>query len=79
MTHAGRRSHTARAAVALVYEHDVDEALLLADRVVVLSDGVVSLDLPVALSPPRVRTQPDFAAQRTRLLLALGVVELGAM
>lgn len=60
---------------ALLVTHDVDEALLLADRVVVLSDGAVSVDLSVPLTRPRLRTQPEFGELRRRLLSALGVVE----
>ncbi len=59
-------------AVVLV-THDVDEAVLLADRVLVLSDGEIGLDLPVELPRPRDRTHPHFAALRARLLAELGV------
>jgi sulfonate transport system ATP-binding protein len=59
-------------AVVLV-THDVDEAILLADRVVVLSDGRIGLDVPVAIAKPRSRTGAAFAALRTRLLRQLGV------
>ncbi|GAA3565297.1 ABC transporter ATP-binding protein [Microlunatus spumicola] len=55
--------------------HDVDEAVLLADRVLVLSDGRISLDLEVALPRPRSRTAPGFGALRDRLLAELGVEE----
>jgi sulfonate transport system ATP-binding protein len=64
-----------RPAVLLV-THDVDEAILLADRVAVLGDGRISLDLPVEIAAPRVRTDPAFATLRTRLLRELGVDEL---
>jgi sulfonate transport system ATP-binding protein len=63
-----------RPAVLLV-THDVDEAVLLADRVVVLVDGAISLDQPVALPRPRRRGDIDFVALRTRLLAELGVDE----
>jgi sulfonate transport system ATP-binding protein len=55
--------------------HDVDEAVLLADRVVVLRDGVISLDLPIGLPVPRSRVEPGFAELRARLLAELGVTE----
>jgi sulfonate transport system ATP-binding protein len=55
--------------------HDVDEAVLLADRVLVLTDGKISLDLPVTLEAPRSRSVEGFAALRSRLLAELGVVE----
>jgi sulfonate transport system ATP-binding protein len=63
-----------RPAVLLV-THDVDEAILLADRVAVLTDGVVSLDETVHLPSPRLRADPAFVALRSRLLLDLGVDE----
>ncbi len=61
-----------RPAVLLV-THDVDEAVLLADRVLVLDDGRIGLDLPIALEAPRVRTDPAFGRYRKALLAALGV------
>jgi sulfonate transport system ATP-binding protein len=63
-----------RPAVLLV-THDVDEAILLADRAVVLADGRITLDLPIDLDRPRDRGHPDFVRLRTRLLLELGVKE----
>ncbi len=55
--------------------HDVDEAILLADRVVVLSGGRVSLDRPVGLPFPRTRADAGFAELRRTLLAELGVRE----
>lgn len=55
--------------------HDVDEAILLADRVVVLSDGRVSLDRRVELPFPRTRSADGFDDLRRALLSALGVRE----
>jgi sulfonate transport system ATP-binding protein len=63
-----------RPAVLLV-THDVDEAILLADRVAILTDGQISLDTPVEVESPRRRTDPAFVALRTRLLAELGVDE----
>jgi sulfonate transport system ATP-binding protein len=63
-----------RPAVVLV-THDVDEAVLLADRVVVLCEGAISFSGTVELSAPRHRGQPGFIALRTRLLAELGVDE----
>jgi sulfonate transport system ATP-binding protein len=63
-----------RPAVLLV-THDVDEAILLADRVVVLSDGRVGLDVEVPFERPRRRGVPGFGDFRLRLLAELGVVE----
>jgi sulfonate transport system ATP-binding protein len=61
-----------RPAVLLV-THDVDEALLLADRVLVLDQGRIGFDLHVNLERPRRHGQPAFASLRTRLLRELGV------
>lgn len=61
-----------RPAVVLV-THDVDEAILLADRILVLAHGQIALDVPVDIPKPRPKTDPRFDRLRTRLLLQLGV------
>lgn len=65
---------THRPAVLLV-THDVDEALLLADRVLVLEQGQIGLDVEVHLPRPRRHGTREFEALRTHLLEALGVRE----
>jgi sulfonate transport system ATP-binding protein len=57
----------------LLVTHDVDEAILLADRVIVLTDGAISLDIEVTVAAPRVRDSHEFARLRRRLLAELGV------
>jgi sulfonate transport system ATP-binding protein len=57
----------------LLVTHDVDEAILLADRVLVLNDGTITVDVPVRLDRPRDRGQAEFGALRTSLLAELGV------
>jgi sulfonate transport system ATP-binding protein len=57
----------------LLVTHDVDEAILLADRVLVLRDGTITVDLPVHLERPRDRGHSEFSALRTRLMEELGV------
>ena len=57
----------------LLVTHDVDEAILLADRVLVLVDGRITLDQRVGLGQPRDRGHPGFTALRSRLLAELGV------
>ncbi len=42
----------------LLVTHDVDEAILLADRVLVLVDGRITVDVPVRLGRPRDRGAP---------------------
>lgn len=59
----------------LLVTHDVDEAILLADRVIVLTDGAISLDLEVTVPAPRLRDSREFATLRRRLLAELGVAE----
>jgi sulfonate transport system ATP-binding protein len=64
-----------RPAVLLV-THDVDEAILLADRVVVLVEGGIALDIPNEVAHPRDRSDHAFVQLRTRLLKELGVHEV---
>ncbi|MFI9745050.1 ABC transporter ATP-binding protein [Streptomyces sp. NPDC052494] len=61
-----------RPAVLLV-THDVDEAVELADRVLVLDEGAISVDLAIDLPTPRNRRDPRFQQYRDALLAALGV------
>ncbi|SEN73594.1 ABC transporter ATP-binding protein [Actinacidiphila rubida] len=65
-----------RPAVLLV-THDVDEAVELADRVLVLEDGRIAVDLAVRLPVRRSRRDPRFQEYRDTLLAALGVTEPG--
>jgi len=53
---------------ALLITHDVDEAIVLADRVVVLRDGVVDCEVEVSLPRPRPRTGPEFDAIKELVL-----------
>lgn len=57
----------------LLVTHDVDESVLLADRVLVLEGGRFRADIPVDLPRPRAHAHPGFAALRARLLAELGV------
>lgn len=67
-----------RGATALLVTHDVEEALLLADRVVVLSAGPAEVVADERVPFPRPRSgdlvvDPSFVELRRRLLDALGV------
>ncbi|MFJ1458834.1 ABC transporter ATP-binding protein [Nocardia sp. N2S4-5] len=57
----------------LLVTHDVDEALLLADRVLVLADGRIANDIRVDLPRPRRREESRFVTLRRGLLGDLGV------
>lgn len=59
----------------LLVTHDVDEAILLADRVLVLTDGGISLDVPVSIEGTSRRSDPRFALLRSQLLAEIGVDE----
>lgn len=64
-----------RGCAVLLVTHDVDEALLLADRALVMRDGAIAYDTRVGLDRPRAAGDPQFAALRTRLLTELGVAQ----
>jgi len=53
---------------ALLVTHDVSEAVALADRVLLIEDHRIALDLRVSLPRPRSRGQTGFARQEERLL-----------
>jgi sulfonate transport system ATP-binding protein len=58
--------------------HDVEEAILLADRIAVLDRGVVADHFEVDLPRPRARTDERFEALRVRILEDLGVSDVDA-
>ncbi|MGW1608501.1 ABC transporter ATP-binding protein [Streptomyces sp. NPDC002285] len=59
----------------LLVTHDVDEAIVLADRVLVLERGRIGLDLAIDRPHPRSYRDPLLGEYRERLLVALGVTE----
>jgi sulfonate transport system ATP-binding protein len=57
----------------LLVTHDVEEALVLADRVLVMDSGQIIDEIRISLPRPRRRSEPAFEEMRERLLSALGV------
>lgn len=53
---------------AILVTHDVEEAVFLADRVIVLNHGKVDLDLPISLPRPRNPGSAAFANLKTQIL-----------
>ncbi|WP_336489807.1 ATP-binding cassette domain-containing protein [Methylobacterium nigriterrae] len=53
---------------ALLVTHDVTEAVALADRILVIDEGRIVLDLRVDVPRPRRRGDPDLAALEGRIL-----------
>jgi sulfonate transport system ATP-binding protein len=68
-----RKLCAAHQPAVLLVTHDVDEAIVLADRVIVLDAGRIVAEETITLSEPRSAADPGFAAVRARLLDALGV------
>ena len=56
---------------ALLVTHDVTEALTLADRIVLIEDGRIALDLDVPFARPRRRGSVQFGALEEKLLSTL--------
>jgi sulfonate transport system ATP-binding protein len=56
---------------ALMVTHDVAEAVMLGDRVLLIEDGIITLDLKVDIPRPRRRGSPEIAALEGRILDAL--------
>jgi sulfonate transport system ATP-binding protein len=54
--------------------HDVDEAITLGDRVLVMTDGAIGLDVDTRAFEPNGDRGAEFAAMRRRLLASLGVL-----
>lgn len=45
---------------AILVTHDVEEAVAIADRVILIEEGKIALDQTIALARPRKRTNPTF-------------------
>lgn len=57
--------------------HDVDEAIYLADRVIVMtpSPGEIKKEFKISLSRPRIRTNDEFTYLRNKILEQYGYVD----
>ena len=55
----------------LFVTHDVDEAVAMSRRIVVLDEGAIACQVKVGLDYPRKRTDPEFAAIVERLLASI--------
>ena len=53
---------------ALLITHDVEEAVALADRVVVIQQGKIGLEVPIPLPRPRRHGSIEFAALKEQIL-----------
>ncbi len=73
LTILARDRHT-----CILVTHDVEEALHLADRIVVMSPrpGHVRADIPVAMPHPRVMSHPALVQLKERVLKELGMSSL---
>ncbi len=56
---------------AMLVTHDVAEAVALADRVLLIDDGEIAMDLPIDLPRPRDRGAAELARLEHRILHAL--------
>src|SRR3546814_14253599 len=68
--------HAKTGKTIIVVTHDLDEAVMLADRVVVMKAGKVSQIVPIELGRPRddmrsVRTSAEYSKKRTEIWEAL--------
>jgi sulfonate transport system ATP-binding protein len=53
---------------AFLVTHEVEEAVYLADRVIVIEEGEISLNLPITLPRPRNQINVEFAEIKARIL-----------
>jgi sulfonate transport system ATP-binding protein len=53
---------------ALLVTHDVEEAVALADRVILIEDGRIALDESIPLPRPRQRSDPRFGVLEKKIL-----------
>lgn len=64
---------------AVLVTHDVEEAVALATRVIIIDDGEIALNLPIKLPYPRKKDNPVFAKTVTHILdYIMGELKSGA-
>ena len=68
-----RRLSAVHDPAVLLVTHDVDEAIELADRVILLEDGKLAADVPIILPPEGPARREAAAVLRARFLWLLGV------
>jgi sulfonate transport system ATP-binding protein len=61
---------------ALLVTHDVEEAILLSDRILVMRDGGFASQQIIPLPRPRHRADPDLLALKFALLAELGITDV---
>ncbi|GAB2669571.1 ABC transporter ATP-binding protein [Gordonia jinhuaensis] len=66
------RSH---GCAVLLVTHDVEEALVLADRILVMDSGRIAHEVELNLPRPRDISTPEFLAVRRDILASLGALE----
>jgi len=59
---------TRRGFTAVLVTHDVQEAVVLADRILLIQEGRMALDQQVALARPRARGDADFGSLEKKIL-----------
>lgn len=52
----------------ILVTHDVEEAIALADRVILIEHGTIAMDLPIELARPRQQASPIFAELKGKVL-----------
>ncbi len=59
-----------RQTTMILITHDVDEAIYMSDRIIIMSPrpGKIQEIIPVEMSRPRARNNPDFLALRSKIL-----------
>jgi sulfonate transport system ATP-binding protein len=57
-----------RGFTAVLVTHDVQEAVVLADRILLIENGRLALDVPVGLARPRARGSANFGALEKQVL-----------